>query len=191
MKTRVLMGIFMSLLAALLVTRIVFAHGHTMVGDYELVIGFHNEPAIQGEPNGLDLFVTNSKTKEKVNKLEATLKAEIIFGSSKRQVEVKPQWGVDGAYTAYVLPTEAGDYTWHIFGSINSTPVDVSMTSSEQTFGAVIARSEYSFPEVELSTSELKASSNSASSTALYVGLGGVILGIAGVVLGFVAMRKR
>jgi hypothetical protein len=29
-------------------------------GDYELMIGFHKEPAYQGEPNGFDLFVTNT-----------------------------------------------------------------------------------------------------------------------------------
>ena len=67
------------LLAALLIpftASVASAHGHTTVGDYELVIGFHNEPAYQGEPNGLDLFVTNTKTKENINGLADTLKAE-------------------------------------------------------------------------------------------------------------------
>src|SRR6266496_4366305 len=76
---------------------VALAHGHTTVGDYTLVIGFHNEPAYQGEPNGLDLFVTNTKTGEKVKDLADTLKAEIIFGSSKKELKVKPQWGQDGA----------------------------------------------------------------------------------------------
>ena len=67
------------LLAALLIpftASVASAHGHTEVGDYTLVIGFHNEPAYQGEPNGLDLFVTNTKTKENINGLADTLKAE-------------------------------------------------------------------------------------------------------------------
>ena len=38
------------------------AHGQTEVGDYELEIGFKNEPSLQGEPNGLELFVTNKTT---------------------------------------------------------------------------------------------------------------------------------
>ena len=53
------------LLASALCTT-VFAHGRTQVGDYELVIGFRNEPAYQGEPNGLDLSVTNTATNEPV-----------------------------------------------------------------------------------------------------------------------------
>ena len=64
------------LVAALLIpftTSVALAHGHTTVGDYTLVIGFHNEPAYQGEPNGLDLFVTNTKTKENINGLADTL----------------------------------------------------------------------------------------------------------------------
>src|SRR3712207_2445722 len=113
-----------------------FAHGQTQVGDYELVIGFHNEPAYQGEPNGLDLFVTNTKTNEKVEGLEKTLKAEIIFGASKKELTISPQFGRPGDYTAHVLPAEVGDYTWHIFGKIEDTPVDVSMTSSPDTFGS-------------------------------------------------------
>ena len=117
------------------------AHGHTEVGDYELVIGFHNEPAYQSEPNGLDLFVTNKKTGEKVNDLADTLKVEIIFGSSKKELKIRPQWGEDGAYTADVLPTVAGDYTWHIWGAIKGTPVDVSMTSSPSGASREPARS--------------------------------------------------
>src|SRR3954463_3493698 len=96
------------LLAALLIpfsVSIASAHGHITVGDYTLVIGFHNEPAYQGEPNGLDLFVSNTKTKENINGLADSLKVEIIFGASKKELKVKPQFGRDGAYTAYVLPS--------------------------------------------------------------------------------------
>jgi len=59
------------------------AHAPVEVGDYTLIIGFHNEPVLQGEPNSLDLFVSNTKTGEKINGVEETLQAEIIFGSLK------------------------------------------------------------------------------------------------------------
>ena len=133
------------------------AHGHTEVGEYELVIGFHVEPALQGEPNGLDLFVTNLETDERVNGLEETLRAEIIFGSATQELELRAQFGQDGAYTADVLPTEAGDYTWHIWGDIEGTPVDVSMTSSPDTFSSVEPKSDISFPGTEPSSAGLSA----------------------------------
>jgi hypothetical protein len=173
------------------------AHGHTEVGDYELVIGFHNEPAYQGEPNGLDLFVTNMETGESVNGLEETLRVEIIFGSSKKELEIEPQWNQDGAYTAYVLPTEAGDYTWHISGTIEGTPVDVSMTSSPDTFSSVASKSSVSFPSAEASAMDLNTGVQAAARTAqiaLLVGILGAVLGLGGLVvgvLGFQAARKR
>ena len=167
------------------------AHGQTQVGDYALEIGFHNEPVYQGDANSLDLFVTNSKTNEKVNGLEKTLQAEIIFGSSKKPLTLAPQDGVDGGYTAAVIPTEVGDYTWHIWGTIESTPVDVTMTSSPTTFGSAEAKAAYAFPAAEPALADVKAQAASASSLALIgliVGIGGVILGVAGLAVGL--MRK-
>jgi hypothetical protein len=170
------------------------AHGHQQVGDYDLVIGFHNEPAVQGEPNALDLFVTNTKTGEKVNGLEDTLQAEIIFGGSKRTLSLEPQEDLDGAYTAYLLPTRAGDYTWHIFGSVAGTPVDVSMTSGPDTFESVEAKADYAFPDPEPDVAELSTQAFAAVRTArlaLWVGVAGSILGLAGLVVGFSGLAAR
>jgi hypothetical protein len=170
------------------------AHGHTTVGDYELVIGFHNEPAYQSEPNGLDLFVTNTKTGEKINDLADTLKVELLFGSSKKELKIRPQWGEDGAYTADVLPTVAGDYTWHIWGDIKGTPVDISMTSSPDTFSAIQAKSAVSFPAAEATPAELQAqvaAAQQAAQIALIVGIAGAALGLAGIVAGFLGLWVR
>ena len=68
---------------------------------------------------------------------------------------MRPQWGEDGAYTTDVLPTADGDYTWHIWGTIENTPVDVSMMSGPETFGAVKAKSTVAFPAAESTPAEL------------------------------------
>lgn len=172
----------------------VFAHGHLEVGNYELVIGFRVEPAFQGEPNGLDLFVTNIETGEWVNGLEESLQVEIIYGSSVKELELSARWGQEGAYTANVLPTTAGDYTWHIWGDIEGTPVDVRMTSSPDTFSAVAPKSDISFPAVEPATADLQAEAAAAAQnarTALVAGVTGVILGLVGTVTGVMAVRRR
>ena len=192
--SRVALALLASALLLPFTFSLALAHGHTEVGDYELVIGFKNEPAYQGEPNGLDLTVTNKQTGEKVNDLADTLKVELIYGASKRSLELRPQWGQDGAYTADVLPTEAGDYTWHISGEINGTPLDVSMTSSPDTFGAVQAKNEVSFPAADASPAELRAAAADAARTAqaaLLVGGLGVLLGLAGLVAAVLALRSR
>ena len=195
---RIFQRIALALLSALIVlpfsVSVALAHGHIEVGEYELVIGFKNEPAYQGEPNGLDLRVTNKQTGEKINDLADTLTAEVMFGGSKKEVVIRPVWGEDGAYTANVLPTEAGDYTWHIWGDIKGTPVDVSMISSPETFSAVQAKSTVAFPAAEPTTAELRgeiATANQTARVALIVGGLGVLAGLIGVVAAIRARSSR
>lgn len=169
-----------------------WAHGHTEVGDYELVIGFINEPAYQGEPNGLDLRVTNMTNEQPVTGLEATLQAEIIFGESTREVPLRARFGQEGAYIADVLPTVAGDYTWHIWGEIEGTPVDVTMTSGPETFSGVQSKDVVAFPAAEpVAADVMNAAGEAAQSaqTALIVGIVGIVLGAIGTVTGLLGLR--
>jgi hypothetical protein len=174
------------ILAAMLLapSAVVFAHGSATVGDYTIEIGFKNEPALQGEINGLDLVVTHTKTSKPVTGLENSLQAEIIFGASKKALKIEPVEGQDGVYTAAVLPTALGDYTWHIFGTIENTPVDISMTSSPTTFASVVPQSDVSFPGSEPAVTTLAAS---ADRTDLIAQIG-LIAGVAGIVIGLIAL---
>ncbi len=160
------------------------AHGKTAVGDYDLEIGFHNEPVIQNQPNSLDLFVTNSKTNQPVNGLESTLKAELIFGPNTKAMEISPMDGVDGGYTAFVIPTMIGDYTWRISGNIENTPVDVSMTSSPTTFGSVEAATDYLFPPVVANPQGTAISAQ----TMMVIGIAGAVLGLIGLIVAIVSL---
>jgi hypothetical protein len=93
-----------------------------------------------------------------------------------------------------VLPSEKGDYTWHIWGDIKGTPVDVSMTSSPDTFGSVEAKSEVAFPAADATPAELQAQAAAAAQTArmaLIVGALGAVLGVAGIVVGVLGLRAR
>jgi hypothetical protein len=185
------------LLAALLLplsASVALAHGRTTVGDYTLIIGFREEPAFQSEANALDLLVTNTKTSEKINGLADSLKAEIGFGSAKQELKLRPQVGRDGAYTAYVVPSVPGNYTWHIFGSIKGTPVDISMTSSPTTFSAITSKNELSFPSAEISPATLQAQAAATAQLAqraLFVAFIGTALGIAGIAVGLLGWRAR
>jgi hypothetical protein len=181
-------------LALLFPATAVLAHGHAQVGDYELVIGFMNEPAYQGEPNGLELRVTNTKTGQPVSGLEETLQVEVIYGASRKALLLEPAFGAEGTYTADLLPTAAGDYTWHLFGSIDGTAVDVSMTSSPDTFASVRSKAEVAFPGEVVDAAALQEEAASARQMArvgLIAGLTGAILGLAGLLAGLSANRSR
>ncbi len=165
-------------------TAVVFAHGTTTVGNYTLKIGFMNEPALQGEMNGLELDVSNTQTEKPVTGLEDSLQAEIIFGASKKTLKIEPVEGEEGVYTAAILPTALGDYTWHIFGKIEDTPVDVSMTSSPTTFVSVVPKSDVSFPGSEPAGTALDAALAQANQKALM----GIIVGVVGILLGLASL---
>lgn len=197
MSTRTIARLPLALLAAVLLSLLAAspaaAHGHITVGDYELVIGFRSEPALQGEPNGLDLRVTNVKTGELVAGLEETLSAEIGFGGSTQSLELRARWGEEGSYTADVLPTAAGDYSFRIFGEIAGTPVDETMTSSPDTFSAVETKAAISFPAPEPSVAELQtqvAAARQQSLIAILVGGAGALLGLAGLAFGLRSRRS-
>jgi hypothetical protein len=187
LRTRrvLILSIWLSL-ALLRIAAPALAHGGVEVGEYELVIGFLHEPAYAGEPNGLDLRVAHHETGEPVAGLEDTLHAEIIFGSHSRELDLRPQFGQAGAYTADVLPTVPGDYTFRVWGEIDGTPVDVEMTSGPDTFGSVEEKSVVAFPSAERSPAELEAQAR----TALIVGGVGAALGAASLALSLAALRR-
>jgi hypothetical protein len=185
-------ALFAVALALIISSGTALAHGHVAVGKYELVIGFRSEPAIQGEVNGLDLRVSVHESEAPVTGLEETLKAEISYGGTTQPLELRARWGEDGAYTADIIPTQAGDYTFHIFGTIEGEPVDVSMTSSPDTFSSVGTTESIAFPAPEATPAELAATAAAAQQTAtiaLVVGGLGLLLGAVGLAFGLSARR--
>jgi hypothetical protein len=183
----------LALVALALTPLAALAHGRAEVGKYEIYIGFHVEPAFQGDVNGAEFFVTNMETQEPVNGLEETLQMEIIYGDSRLELPVETQWGEEGAYIGYVQPTSTGDYTIHIWGDIEGTPADVTMTSSPDTFSSIASKSDIAFPSADPTSAEMQAMLATSSDTArlaLIVASVAAVLGLAGVVLGLRARRS-
>jgi hypothetical protein len=145
-----------------------FAHEHRTVGtDYEMTVGFIAEPAIQGDTNGIWLEVMQGD--KPVEGLADTLKAEVIFGGQKREATLTPAFGEKGVYTSVFIPTQPGDYTFHVFGKIGDQDVDETFTSSPEGFDSVAPRTDYEFPT--------GANGSSTASTLAYpAATGGVLL---------------
>lgn len=158
-----------------------FAHERRTLGKYTMVVGFLGEPAYVGEPNGLDLRVftlpagvdpANAKSTDRIGitGLEKTLKAEVIFGgeAQKMSLTLEPRFNDAGAYNGHFFPTATGDYTYHIFGTIEGMNVDESFTSSPEGFSSVEDVKDLQFPKKVPSNEELASqiSAGSASSSA-------------------------
>jgi len=177
----------------LLISSPVFAHEHRDVGEYEFVVGFINEPAFEGEQNGIWVNVTDKETGQPIEGLEDTLTAQVMYGAEHRDLPLQPAFGEQGVYTAVFYPTAAGDYTFRFFGDIEGTPVDESFTSSPEGFDSVQAPAELQFPARVPAPAELSsqlAAAQRTARTALLVGGAGLALGLLGVLGAGVALRR-
>ncbi len=111
------------------------AHEERDVGDYSLEVGFIAEPVFVGERSGLEFHVT--KDDQPVSGLDETLKAEVIYGEAKRDLPLIEREEDPGWYESVFIPTAAGKYTFHLFGTIEGTAIDESFTSSPTGFNEV------------------------------------------------------
>lgn len=185
------------------------AHEHVHVGDYELTVGWVDEPPIVGSVNGLDLGIKQhlaNNTTAPVLGADATLTVTLSTGGASTPKVLEPQFGRPGYYTFDVIPTREGAYAVRVVGTVNGTAVNATVD-----LASLVARSDIEFPVAEPTPSDLAAAQaanataqqatidklqadNSAmqaqASAALMVGLVGLLAGVAGVAVGALAMRR-
>lgn len=170
-------------------------------GKYQAVVGFLTEPAIQNQMNGIDLTITDMSQKDASGKgtpvegLEKTLKAEIVFGGgAKKEIPLAARFGTPGKYAGYFMPTEAGSYTFHIFGSINDAKVDERFESGPGRFDDVKALSTVQFPSQVAVPANLQQQLDAAKSSANMArifGIAGLAVGILGLGTAGFALTRR
>ncbi len=190
--------------ALLVVPAVVSAHGHRHVGEYEFTVGFFQEPAFEGEKNGVDLRIADHDG-EPVEGAEETLQVEVQQGDQSVVLPLRAVFNAPGRYTADFFPTVSGQYTFRFVGTVGDLDVDESFTSEVDGFSSVQPTDEIQFPVRVVSARELQSAVTGATDSAaeaddaassaatranlaLAVGALGLVAGGAG--LG-TAMRKR
>ena len=128
------------------------AHEVRSVGAYEFTVGWLHEPAYADEQNAVQFILKDSKGNP-VDNLGDTLKVEVIYQTQKMPaLSLTATWdpdtglGMHGEYLASLIPTRAGNYTFHFTGAVNGQAVDESFTSSPTTFDAVKEPAAVEFP---------------------------------------------
>ncbi len=193
------------------------AHEARIVNGYHWLVGFGNEPTYAGFQNYVVLFLNDPSGKPVVdigNKLHVT----VSTGSASKGFPLVPSFdpdsglGTKGEFDAFFIPTTPGPYTFHFTGNLGG-PVDQSFTSGPQTFATVEDPTSIQFPVTVPSALELsqkldreiprltaaivaaqataESHADSKATTALIVGIAGVVLGLAGLGFGISARRKR
>lgn len=134
-----------------------YAHEGREVGEYSIVFGWRLEPAVAGVLNGPELMITHHDTEEPVEGLEATLQIEIQFGPATKVLELYPVWNSPGHYTADLIPTRPGDYTFIVTGTIEDTEINEKFTSADGEFSTVEPATDLLFPDSVDTLTELQA----------------------------------
>jgi hypothetical protein len=129
------------------------AHTHIEVGDYHVSIGWVNEPTFVGQPNGVE-FSIEDHDEQPVTDLPAGAVRVVVStaGGETAPLPLEPGFSVEGGfgtlgqYEAELMPTTPGEYTFHFTGTIHDEPVDVTVTSGEDTFSPVRSSTDIEFP---------------------------------------------
>jgi hypothetical protein len=201
------------------VTTPVAAHIVKQVGPYTVAIGWVREPTYVGQLSAVQVVIKDA-TGNPVGDLSADdLKVVVsTAGQQSDPMSLTPTFdedtglGIPGDYEAPMIPTAPGDYTFHVTGTIHSTKIDETATSSDTTFDTVVDPSAVQFPNKlpavgDLATrvervdarvqSQISAADDAKSSAqgALVVGLAvggaGVLIGLVALALGIMARRPR
>jgi hypothetical protein len=168
-------------------------HERRDVASATFVVGMIDEPVFVGDRSGLELRVVRGDAP--VDGLEQSLKAEVTAQGQSRQLPLEPAFGEPGSYRSYFIPSAAGQYSFHITGTLDGTPVDERFTSGPETFGDVEDTASGAFPVPLEAPADVAANArkgaDAAGQVAIAMGLGGagLIAGLAA--LGLALARRR
>jgi hypothetical protein len=184
-----------ALLVALLLPTPALAHERRDVGKLQFVVGWINEPTFLGEPNGIDLRITDKASGNPVEGAEKTLKATIAYGGgAPKELPIRARFGMKGAYTADVIPTKVGSYVFTFTGTVGDQQVNEKFESGPGRFGDVDDPATLQFPQTVAYAGDLQAQVQAAdarASQATTFGYAGAALGVVGIILGGLALLTR
>jgi hypothetical protein len=124
------------------------AHEGREVGPYRLILGWRVEPAYVGVYNGPELTIQlKEDASKRVTGAEQTLTLEVRFGDQSRALRLEAVPSNAGHYTADLIPTRAGDYTFVVNGKIGDTEVNEVFTSADGEFSTVEPAGDILFPD--------------------------------------------
>jgi hypothetical protein len=179
------------------------AHERRQVAQWVFVVGFGEEPAYAGQPNSVQLSLTDRKERP-VTKLGDELSVEVVFGDQRTELKLEPRFvvgvfGEPGDYRAYFVPSRPGRYTFHFSGTINDQQIDETFTSGPKTFDDVQDPAAQMFPVRDPTTGQLAERldrdvarlERSSDGVARGLGIAAVAIGLVAVALALAALRRR
>ena len=197
--------VFCSAAACALVAQPAAAHTGREVGEYHLTVGWGTEPAFAGQPNSVQLILTDHDDRP-VTDLGDTVRVAVTTGSAAAKTfAMEPHFrvgafGTPGDYRAFFFPTRPGRYTFHFTGTIKGQRIDQKFTSSDTTFDDQKDPAGVSYPVADPAVSQLSdrvervdtrvAAAQDASDNSKMFGIIGIVVGALGLLVAAFAMTR-
>jgi hypothetical protein len=180
-RTRIIAALV--LISGVLFLNIESASAHTTVhaGNYDVEVGWVDEPPIVGQRNAVVVNVSNTTSPDaQVDVSKFTV--NVTYGGQTKTLTLQPlSEDSKNQYIAPILPMVAGQYTVQLRGQLDSTSVSLDVQPEE-----VVPSDTLAFPSVAASTSP-----TAAPDWGTWLGGAGLIAGLAGLVIALLAWRKK
>jgi hypothetical protein len=124
------------------------------VGTIQLTIGWGDESAFAGSKNSIDVGVADASGAPVADPM-TTLSVEVSFGERHLRLPLTAVDRQPGLYRAWIVPSRAGSYAFHISGRVKGETIDITSACAEKTFRCVTEPGEVQFPEKDPSNAQL------------------------------------
>jgi len=209
---KIILAVFLVMLSMAIGVVPAFAHKTVTVEQYEIEVGWREEPPLVGQQNAVFFSVTQDEgggVKSGVVNAFKNLEAEVKSGSTTKQLDILSDVRV-GNYYAKIIPTKTGSLTIVLKGTLNDIPVNEEVTiedvesidllafppsgsTSDQDTPAIkntLSVLQRDMAEVKAKIGNVQLSGNIPSSS-YDTGIFGIAIGTAGVILAVISMLKR
>lgn len=132
MNKRVLLpASLLALFAIILTFGVALAHTIVHVGNYDIEVGWMNEPPITGQRNAIVVNVSDTTATDAVVDI-SQLTINVTYGGQTKTLELQPvSEDSSNQYIAPILPTIAGQYSIHLGGKLGDSDVNVDVQPEE------------------------------------------------------------
>lgn len=197
---RMLPAVLALIAIGLLMAPSALAHERRTVDKYQLVVGFNDEPAIQGELNAVQLTISvPSEGARPVEGLADTIKVSVASGGGQpKEFPIRAVSSQAGRYIADFIPTRSGAYIFNFTGSIDGTALNERFESGPGRFADVTPAEQLQFPEpvplgnevarTARAAADRAAAAEDVAAGARSLAVAGVVVGVVGIVVGAIAL---
>jgi hypothetical protein len=156
------------------------AHTTVHIGNYDVEIGWVDEPPVVGQRNAIVINVSNTSSTDATVDI-SKLTVNVSYGGETKTLTLQPlSEDATNQYIAPILPTIPGQYTVQLRGQLDTTDISSDVQPEE-----VVSSDTLAFPSAANSKPQ-----TSGGGWSVWVSIVALIAGLAGLIVAWLAFRK-